>query len=97
MANVDILLWCMELMTALSERVVRPASLSELLERYPTISRNTLKNRLDTMVAAKWLLETQRGYIVHPEVARMYVRAQKSFYQVTAEAVETMKMFETTP
>lgn len=94
MAVVEILQWSLELMTYLSDRVARPASFAELKARYPQLSRNTLKNRLDTLVEARWLLETNGCYAPHPEMARLYARINKSFETVSRNALETMKIYE---
>jgi|GEM_PF-4567212 len=94
MPTVKILTWAIELITWMTGRAARPVSLAELLERYHDLSRNTLKNRMDTLSAAGWLHEMEHGYVIHPNLARMYLTVQESFHQQMATTVGIMDAYQ---
>jgi len=94
MAVVEILQWSTELIDKLTSRVASPVSLAELREMYPDMARNTLKNRIDTLLSAEWLREHKHGYVLHPRMAQRYARINRGFVDAVGDAVDLVKMYQ---
>jgi len=93
MAAVEILTWAMEIMDRLIARAGRPLHFAEIRKAYPALAPNTLKNRLNTLVAAGWVRKTDQGYQLDPHFVRMLHRAQQAAAESLGNLVETAKLY----